>query len=85
MKDENTSTIMKKILFDSESIIYATGAFLKLMNVTNSEGKEIWLWYVTEFNEDTFKDGEEYNPKEFGRTKAGLLLDTTAELTKGVL
>lgn len=71
---------MKKLLFDSDPIIYTTGAFLKPIKVTDSEGKEIWLWYVSEFNEDTFKDSELYNPNEFGDTKEELLIDTTAEI-----
>ena len=41
---------MKPLIFDNESIIYTTGAFLKPMKVTDSEGKEIWVWYVSEFN-----------------------------------
>ncbi|MBI4547447.1 MAG: hypothetical protein HY707_05680 [Ignavibacteriae bacterium] len=71
---------MEKLLFDSDPIIHTTGAFLRPMKVPDSEGKEIWLWFVSEFNEDTFKDGKVYNPKEFGKTKAELLVDTTAEL-----
>jgi hypothetical protein len=27
-------------------------------------GNEIWIWYVSEFIDDSFKDGEVYNPKE---------------------
>ncbi len=71
---------MQNLLFDSDPIIYTTGAFLKPMKVTDSEGKEIWLWFVSEFNEDTFNDGELYNPNEFGTTKQELLVDTTAEM-----
>lgn len=71
---------MKKLLFDSDPIIYTTGAFLKLMKVTDSEGKEIWLWHVSEFNEDSYKDGELYNPNEFGTSKEELLINTTAEV-----
>lgn len=71
---------MKKLLFDFEPIIYTTGAFLKPMKVTDSESKEIWLWFVSEFNEDSFKDGDLYNPNEFGTTKEDLLIDTTVEM-----
>ncbi len=71
---------MKNLLFDSDPIIYTTGAFLKPMKVKDSEGKVIWLWYVSEFNEDSFKDGEVYNPNEFGTTKEELLVNTTAEM-----
>jgi len=73
---------MKPLIFDNEPIIYTTGAFLKPMKVTDSEGKEIWVWYVSEFNEDSFKDGEIYNPKEFAKSKVELLVDTTADMTQ---
>lgn len=55
---------MKSIEFQNEPQIFTTGAFLKPMKVTDSEGKEIWVWYVSEFIDNSFKDGEEYNPKE---------------------
>jgi len=55
---------MKSIEFQNEPQIFTTGAFLKPMKVTDSEGKEIWVWYVSEFIDGSFKDGEEYNPKE---------------------
>lgn len=73
---------MKLLIFDNEPIIYTTGAFLKPMKVTDSEGKEIWFWCVSEFNEDSFKDGEPYNPKEFAKSKVELLVDTTADMTQ---
>jgi len=65
---------VKPIIFDNEPVIYTTGAFLKSMKVTDSEGKEIWIWYVSEFNEDSFKDGEIYNPQEFANSKENLLI-----------
>lgn len=55
---------MKSIEFQNEPQIFTTGAFLKPMKVTDSEGKEIWVWYVSEFIDSSFKDGEEYNPKD---------------------
>lgn len=55
---------MKNIEFHNEPQIFTTGAFLKPMKVIDSEGKEIWTWYVSEFTDSSFKDGEEYNPKE---------------------
>ncbi len=64
---------MNPIIFDNEPVIYTTGAFLKPMKVTGSSGKEIWVWHVSEFNEDSFKDGETYNPKEFANSKEELL------------
>ena len=66
---------MNNLLFESEPIIHTTGAFLKPMKVIDSEGKEQWLWYVSEFVEDSYLDGEVFNPKEFGNSKDDLLID----------
>lgn len=59
---------MKQLEFHNEPQIYTTGAFLKPMKVTDSSGKEIWVWYVSEFVESSFKNGEEYNPTENAET-----------------
>ena len=67
---------MSNLKFDNEPIIYTTGAFLKPMKVTDSEGKEQWVWYVSEFVEDSFLQGEIYNPKEFANSKDELLIDS---------
>jgi len=66
---------MNNLIFESEPIIHTTGAFLKPMKVIDSEGKEQWLWYVSEFVEDSYLDGEVFNPKEFGNSKDDLLID----------
>jgi len=66
---------MNNLKFESEPIIHTTGAFLKPMKVIDSEGKEQWLWYVSEFVEDSYLDGEVFNPKEFGNSKDDLLID----------
>lgn len=62
-----------KPLFDSEPIIQTNGAFLKPAKVIDSSGKEIWIWYVSEFTDDSFLAGEIYNPKEFANSKEELL------------
>ena len=62
-----------KLIFDNEPIIQTNGAFLKPAKVIDSTGKEIWIWYVSEFTEDSFLDGEIYNPKEFANSKEELL------------
>jgi hypothetical protein len=64
---------MQKIIFDNQPKIFTTGAFLNPVKVTDHQGKEIWLWYVSEFVDDSFKDGNVYNPKETGRSKRALL------------
>lgn len=55
---------MKQIIFDSSLTIFTTGALLNPMKVTDSNGKEIWVWHVSEFIDDSFLDGEIYNPQE---------------------
>lgn len=62
-----------KTLFDNEPIIHTNGAFLKPAKVIDSTGKEIWIWYVFEFTDDSFLDGDIYNPKEFADSKNDLL------------
>lgn len=64
---------MKTVLFNGNPVIFTTGAFLKPLKITNQDGKEIWIWYVTEFEEDSFLDGAVFNPEEFADTKENLL------------
>lgn len=66
---------MKEIIFDNSPTIFTTGAFLKPMKVTDSEGKEIWVWYVSEFIDDSFLDGAIYNPKETANAKEMLITE----------
>ena len=69
---------MKSLIIDNEPIIQTNGAFLKPIKVTDSEGKEIWLWYVSEFTDDSFdENGNIFNPKEFATSKLELLTETT--------
>ena len=69
-----------KPIFDNEPIIFTTGAFLKPLKVIDSEGKEIWVWYVSEFIDDTFQDGEVYNPQEFANSKEELIKEFVNEI-----
>jgi len=55
--------------------IFTTGAFLQPMKVIDEEGKEYWIWTVSEFVEDSFKDGEIYNPKETAESLEILLTE----------
>ena len=69
---------MKSLIIENEPIIQTNGAFLKPIKVTDSEGKEIWLWYVSEFTDDSFdENGEIFNPKEYANTKLELLTQDT--------
>jgi hypothetical protein len=66
----------KSLILDNIPIIHTTGAFLKPIKVTDSEGKEIWLWYVTEFTDDSFDDdGDVFNPKTTANSKSDLLAE----------
>lgn len=64
---------MKQLIFDDSPSIFTTGAFLKPMKVKDSEGKEIWVWYVSEFIDDSFLDGGIYNPQETANSKDELI------------
>lgn len=59
---------MKKLEFQNEPVIFTTGAFLKPTKVIDSQGKKIWIWRVSEFVDDSFKDGKIYNPSENAET-----------------
>lgn len=55
--------------------IFTTGAFLSPMKIIDSQGKEFWVWTVSEFVDDSFSsDGEIYNPKEYASTIQELLV-----------
>ncbi|MDR0793722.1 MAG: hypothetical protein LBE82_10470 [Chitinophagaceae bacterium] len=70
---------MKPLKFHNNPQIFTTGAFLQPMKVTDSEGKEIWVWAVEKFEDSSFYDGEEYNPKEVAESLDELLIDTTGD------
>ncbi|HRK26194.1 MAG TPA: hypothetical protein PK239_02780 [Chitinophagales bacterium] len=67
---------MKNVVFQSEPEIFTIGAFLKPLKVTDSEGKEIWVWYVSEFEDSSFKDGVGVNPKENAVSLNELIAET---------
>lgn len=66
---------MKQLEFHSKPLIFTTGAFLNPMKVTDSEGKEIWIWCVSEFIDDSFINGEVYNPVENATTFDDLITE----------
>jgi len=55
--------------------IFTTGAFLQPTKIKNVNGTEYWIWAVTEFIDDSFNNGEVYNPKEYANTLEELLQD----------
>jgi hypothetical protein len=32
------------------------------LQVKDIDGKECWIWYVEQFEDDTYKDSDVYNP-----------------------
>jgi len=56
-------------------ILYTTGAYIQPLKVVDVDGTEKWFWAVSEFVDDTFWDGEVFNPGESGTTKQNLLLE----------
>lgn len=65
--------VKKDVVFDYTIQIYTTGAFLSPLKVTDSEGKVIWVWHVTEFTDDSFCEGEIFNPVESSNDRNTLL------------
>jgi hypothetical protein len=63
----------KPIVFDETTRIFTTGAFLSPLKVTDGEGKIFWVWRVVEFVEDSFQDGELFNPVETAQSRTDLL------------
>jgi len=60
-------------------VIFTTGAHLLPMKVNNEDGKEYWIWTVSEFIDDSFKDGEVCNPKEIAESLDELLINTAID------
>jgi len=58
-------------------VIYTTGAYLVPKRV-KINGKWQWAWLVTHFEDDSFRDGKEFNPPEIAKNKRMLLKNTTA-------
>jgi len=44
--------------------IFTTGAHLVPIKIQKDDGKESWIWSVSEFVDDSFRYGEVFNPKE---------------------
>ncbi len=50
-------------------IVFTTGAYLQPVKLLSGN----WVWVVTEFDNDSFKDGEVFNPVEYAETLDNLL------------
>ena len=59
-------------------MIFTTGAFLRPIKVFQ-DGEELWMWTVAEFIDDSFKDGQIFNPPEVSQAKEDLFTNTTPD------
>ena len=66
--------LMSKNFQFEEPVLYTTGAYIKPLKVIDGVGNEKWFWVVSEFDGDTFLEGETFNPAEHGLSKQELLL-----------
>jgi len=53
--------------------IYTTGAYLRPIQVTDSESNPKWVWTVSEFNDDSFLGGTYCQPLEQADTRESLI------------
>ncbi|MFQ5825485.1 MAG: hypothetical protein ACE5JB_15710 [bacterium] len=68
---------MRIVQSQYDKLIFTTGAFLKPIKVVEVSGEEVWMWQVVEFVDDSFKDGNVFNPNEFADSIGNLFIDTT--------
>ena len=53
--------------------IFTTGAFLRPVKVKDDNGNDVWLWAVSQFEDDSYLDGEICDPVERADTIEELL------------
>lgn len=70
---------MNGIEYQSAPMIYTNGAFLLPFKIMDADGKGTWFWRVSEFNNDSYKEGKIFNPPEFAVSKEQLLTDSSFE------
>ncbi len=63
----------------NDAKIFTTGAHLQPMKVKNENGGEYWIWTVSEFVDDSFKDGKVFNPTETAKSLEDILICTTTD------
>ena len=59
--------------------IFTIGAFLQPIEIKDSDGNSRWTWMVSSFEDSSYLNGKEYNPKEIACSLDDLLVDTTSE------
>ena len=61
------------------TLIFTTGTFLRPIKVIQ-DGQELWMWTIAEFIDDSFKDGEVFNPPELSEIEEGLWVECDGEI-----
>ena len=64
---------MTKLNFEEIPEIYTTGAYLRPLKTVDNFGNDVWVWYVSNFESDSFKDGKTINPIEIAKVKKDLV------------
>jgi hypothetical protein len=67
------------ITIGGNNIIFTTGAFLEPIKIDNGYGKEKWIWQVLEFIDESFMDGDIYNPPESADSLENLMINLTPD------
>ena len=62
---------------EGRPIIFTTGTFLSPRKFTLENGEIWWGWSVERFEDDSYVDGELFNPPELARKKVELLMNQT--------
>ena len=57
--------------------IFTTGAHLRPIWTTDTSGKRMLVWLVIEFVDNSFRDGEIFNPPEVGYSIEELTVNET--------
>ena len=66
---------MMKSQLEESLEIYTTGAYLKPLKSFDDLGNELWVWCVSNFDADSFKNGQSINSVEKSNKKDGLILN----------
>ena len=64
---------MTKLNFEEIPEIYTTGAYLRPLKTVDSLGNDVWVWYVSNFESDSFKDRKSINLQEIAKVKKDLI------------
>ena len=70
--EKNSSSDICMLL--KRSNIYTTGAFLAPLKIRNNDGAVVWIWAVSQFDNDTYLDGEICSPAVIAKASDKLLL-----------